>query len=109
MSQFNDFQEFEDNMVIAIRNDFRQLERIKQSVAIQSQLIEDQQKNLRKAQIEFDQGNVSNREVVDAQQSLVGAQIDLIREQVNYEIARLSLMNDLGILFVDEQGMWMEP
>jgi outer membrane protein TolC len=104
-----DLEQFEDTMIIGIRSDFRQIERIRKSVGIQRQLIEDQQKNLRKAQIEFDQGTVSNREVVDAQQSLVGASNDLISEQVNYEIARLRLLQDLGILFVDENGVWMEP
>ena len=96
-------------VITGIRNDFRQIVRIRQSVEIQTQLIEDQEKNLRKAQIEFDQGTASNRDVVDAQRSLVGALNDLIDERVNYEITRLGLLQDLGILFVDENGVWMEP
>lgn len=104
-----ELEEFEDNMIIGIRNDFRQIVRIRQSVEIQRELIADQEKNLRKAQIEFDQGTASNRDVVDAQQSLVGALNDLIDERVNYEITRLHLLQDLGILFVDENGVWTEP
>jgi hypothetical protein len=38
--------------------------------------------------------------------SLLDAQNNLIDEQVSYEIARLQLLRDLGILFVDDDGMW---
>jgi len=43
--------------------------------------------------------------VVEANQSLLDAQNSLINEQVNYEIERLQLLRDLGILFIDETGM----
>ena len=102
------FQEFEHNLEIDIRTAFRQLDRIRQSIGIQEELINDQQRNLKKAQIENEAGRVSNREVQDAQQALVQAQNSKISEQVAYEIARLELLRDLGLLFVDEQGVWME-
>jgi len=101
-------EQFEDNLVIEIRNSFRELERRKQSLAIQRELITDQEKNLRIARIRFEQGEVPNRDIVEAQQALTGARNDLIQERVDYEISRLRLLRNLGILFIDEQGMWSE-
>ncbi len=100
--------EFEDDLVVDIESTFRELDRRQQSLEIQRQLIEDQQKNVRIAQLRFERGEIPNRDVVEAQQSLLDARNALIGEQVNYEIARLGLLRDLGILFIDERGMWTE-
>lgn len=102
------FEEFEDTLVVNVQSTFRTLERHKESLAIQRQLISDQEKNLAIAQIRFERGELSNRDVDEARQALLDAKNSLIQEQVSYEIARLQLMRDLGILFIDEQGMWQE-
>ena len=101
-----DLEEFTDNLVVEIQSAFRELQRRRQSLDIQSQLIEDQSKNLRIAEIRFERGEIPNRDVVEANQSLLDAQNALINEQVNYEIARLELLRNLGILFIDDNGMW---
>lgn len=102
------FEEFRDNLVVEIQSAFRELERRRQSLEIQRQLIVDQEKNVRIAQIRFEQGDFSNRDVVEANEALLDARNALIDEQVNYEISRLQLLRDLGILFIDERGMWTE-
>lgn len=103
-----DFQEFDENLEIDIQNSFRELARVLESIRIQETLIESQEKNLKKATIDYENGLVDNREVGDAQRALTQAKNGKIREQVNYEIARLQLLKDLGILFVDSKGMWRE-
>jgi outer membrane protein TolC len=100
--------QFKDDLVVEVRSRLRELERRKQSLEIQEQLIVDQERNASIAQLRFEQGNFSNRDVVEAQQALLDAQNALIREKVAYEIARLGLLQDLGILFIDEKGMWKE-
>jgi outer membrane protein TolC len=102
------FEQFQDELVVSVQSTFRELERRKQSVEIQKELIADQEKNVRIAQLLFEQGDNSNRDVVEAQQSLLDAKNSLIREQVSYEIARLGLLRDLGVLFVDENGVFKE-
>lgn len=99
-------EEFEDQLAVSIKSSFRELTRRLQSLDIQRQLIKDQTKNLRIAELRFERGELPNRDVVEANQSLLDAQNALIDEQVRYEIARLTLLRDLGILFVDEDGMW---
>jgi outer membrane protein TolC len=103
-----DFDEFQDTLVVDLRTRFRSLERIEQSLDIQRESIRDEERNLVIAQLLFDRGENSNRDVVEAQESLLEAQNSLVREQVNYEIERLNLLRDMGILFIDELGMWTE-
>jgi outer membrane protein TolC len=99
-------EEFEDQLRVSIQSSFRELARRLESLEIQRQLIVDQTKNLRIAELRFERGDIDNRDVVEANQSLLDAKNALIDEQVGYEIARLQLLRDLGILFVDENGMW---
>lgn len=101
-----DLEEFEDQLRVTIQSSFRELARRLHSLEIQRELIVDQTKNLRIAELRFERGELPNRDVVEARQSLLDAQNALIDEQVNYEIERLQLLRDLGILFIDETGMW---
>ena len=47
-----------------------------------------------------------NRDVVEANQSLLDAQNALIRLKVQHFVARLNLLKDMGLFFVDDRGMW---
>jgi outer membrane protein TolC len=102
------YEEFRDGLDVGVQSTFRELVRRKKSLEIQTQLILDQEKNAKIAQLRFEQGNFSNRDVVEAQEALLEARNALIEEKVDYEIARLRLLKDLGILFIDEKGMWKE-
>ena len=102
------FEEFIDVLVIEIANSFRELERRRQSLDIQSELIAGQEKNVKIAQLRFEQGKIDNRDVTEAKEALLEAQNRLINERVNYEISRLGLLRDLGILFIDEKGVFKE-
>ncbi len=102
------FEEFEDNLVVSLRNRFRSLRRIELSLDIQRESIRDEMRNEAIAKIWFERGEISNRDVVEAQESLLEAQNAFVNEQVNYEIERLNLLRDMGILFIDENGMWTE-
>ena len=100
------FEQFEDTLVVDLRNRFRSLQRIELSIEIQKESIETEVSNVEIATILFENGENSNRDVVEARENLLRVQNALVREQVNYEIQRLNLLRDLGILFVDENGMW---
>lgn len=102
------FDQFDEDLVVGVRSRFRSLRRIELSLGIKREAIGDEERNLRQAQFLFDRDEAGNRDVVEAQEALVKAQDDLIREQVNYEIGRLQLLRDLGILFIDETGMWTQ-
>lgn len=46
--------------------------------------------------------------MTETQQGLLSATNELIQLQVDYVIARLVLLKDLGLLFIDDEGMWQE-
>ena len=100
------FDQFDEDLVVGVRSRFRSLRRIELSLGIKRQAISAEERNLMQAQFLFERDEAGNRDVVEAQEALVAVQDDLIREQVNYEIGRLQLLRDLGILFIDEHGMW---
>jgi outer membrane protein TolC len=102
------FEEFEDTLAIRIQASLRSIARLKNSVDIQQELIVDQERALRVARIKFEAGETPIRDVSEAEESLLGAQNSLIQSKVDYEIQRLQLLSDLGILFIDEQGMFKE-
>jgi outer membrane protein TolC len=101
-------EEFLDNVVINVKSAFRGLERSKQSIDIQREQVRNSARFVRKAEIEFERGNSSNRDVVEAKEQQLAAENALIQNQVDYEIARLRLLRDLGILFIDENGLFRE-
>jgi outer membrane protein TolC len=48
------------------------------------------------------------RDLLDAQDSLLSARNQLTAAVVNYRIAELEIQRDLGILKVNERGLWEE-
>jgi len=100
------FEEYKDNFIINIRGAFRELTRFKKSLEITEQIIEFEKRNKKVSEIKFNQGKISNLDLVDAQQALLDAENNLVQDKITYEITRLGLLKDLGILFIDENGMW---
>ena len=101
-----DFEEFEDNLVVELRNRFRTLRRIELSLEIQRESIRDEERNKTIAKLLFERGENSNRDVIEAEENLLEAQNALVGEQVDYEIERLNLLRDMGVLFIDGNGLW---
>jgi len=57
-------------------------------------------------QIRYEAGELENRDLFDARQQLVDARNALINLKADHFIRSLRLLRDLGLLFVDENGMW---
>jgi len=99
----------EDDVLLEVRDSLRSLRRAEASVEIRRKEIEVAQKEAEAARIRFDAGEMDNRNWADAQNAVLEAQNSLIRDLVEYETARIQLLRDVGILFIDEEGMWVEP
>lgn len=102
------FDEFKDSLVVGVVSSLRALKRQRRTLEIKEQQIEDAARNVRIAELRFERGEIGNRDLLENQQNLLDARNALIDEKVNYEITRLELLKDLGILFIDERGMWVE-
>jgi outer membrane protein TolC len=98
----------EDTVILEVREALRNLRSAESSLKIQEQIAESEQKNVNIARMRFESGEISNRDLTDALTSLADAKDRLVREQANVETARTRLLRDLGVLYLDEEGMWRE-
>lgn len=113
----------EDSVKINIRNAWRQLNALKQQFEIT-------RKNVRLAAMTYDQaverslqpqsgggagggggssGNSTNGlQLISSLNSVLSAQNSLIQSFINYEVNRLNIHRDMGIMQLDERGVWLD-
>ena len=103
-----DYEQAWDGLERDIVDQLRQLKQTEQQVELQLQQIEQEKRAVAVTQIRYEAGDVDNRDLLDARQSLVDAQNALIELTARHFIARLRLLRNLGVLFIDEEGMWRE-
>lgn len=95
-----------DEVSRGVRETFRRLRRAEATVHIQEEIIQSEERRVRIAEIQFQAGQIPNRDVVEARQRLLDARNTYVNNLVAYEILRVQLQRDLGVLQLDEQGMW---
>jgi outer membrane protein TolC len=101
-------QSLEDQIKFSIRNELRTLLESRESLKIQAQSVVVAEKRVKSNTIFLEAGRAQIRDLLDAQDSLLAAQNSLTRAVVNYRIAELELQRDLGLLKVNEKGLWQE-
>ncbi len=94
----------EDEISIQVRGSLRTLEQLRFQIEIGKKTIESFSFTVEKAEIDQLRGLGTNRDVVEAKNSLTDAKNDQLDRIVNHEIQLLRLQNQLGLLFVDEKG-----
>ncbi|MGE3172222.1 MAG: TolC family protein [Planctomycetota bacterium] len=95
-----------DQIELEIKNQLRNLRSLEQQIALQRGQIVQEQRAVTVTEIRFESGDLDNRDLLEARNALFAAQNALIQLQVQHFIARLQLLRDLGLLFVDDDGMW---
>ena len=104
-----DLAQLEDDVILEVRQAVRDFRSAANSVAIQRKIVATEEKNAKVAFLRFQNGELSNRDLTDAENNLVDARDRLVREQVNLEIARVEFLRDAGILILKENGTWDRP
>ncbi|MGE4619860.1 MAG: TolC family protein [Planctomycetota bacterium] len=94
----------EDEISIEVRSSLRTLEQLRFQIEIGEKTIESFSFTVEKAEIDQLRGLGTNRDVVEAKNSLTDAKNDQLDRIVSHEIQLLRLQNQLGLLFVDEKG-----
>jgi outer membrane protein TolC len=89
-----------------IRNAVRELNQFEQQIALQQEQIAAERRAVAVTQIRVESGEAQQRDLADARQSLNDAMNRLIELKVQHFIARLNLRRNLGILFINNSGMW---
>jgi len=101
-------QSLEDQIKLATRNELRNLLESRETLKIQAQSVVVAEKRVRSTTLFLEAGRAEIRDLLEAQDSLLSAQNGLTRAVVDYRIAELELQRDLGLLAVNEQGLWRE-
>ena len=101
-------QSLEDQIKFSIRDELRTLLVSRESLKIQAQSVVVAEKRVRSNTIFLEAGRSEIRDLLDSQDAFLSAQNSLTRAVVDYRIAELELQQDLGLLKVNEQGLWRE-
>jgi outer membrane protein TolC len=89
-------------------NDLRSLFEARENLFIQAQAVRLAQKRVKSVNLFLEAGRAQMRDLLEAQDSLLGAQNSLTSAVVNYRVTELELQRDMGLLKVDENGLWQE-
>lgn len=98
----------EDTVILGVRQSLRSLRSAESSERIQEQIATSEEKNAKIASLRFENGEIGNRDLTDALTNLADAKDRLVREKANVETARTQLLRDLGVLVLDDEGIWHE-
>ncbi len=100
----------EDAIKQDIRSQLRNMLATRERVQIEAQGVFVAEKRVDSTTIFFEAGygNTEIRDVLESQRSLLSAQNRLTSAVVSYRIAELTLQQDMGLLKVDETGLWRE-
>ncbi len=102
------YQETEDRIKQDIRNALRNLQSSREAIRIQLGAVRIAERRVESTRLFLDAGRAQIRDVLEAQESLITAQNQLAANLVSYRVAELELQRDMGVLEVDEKGVWDE-
>jgi outer membrane protein TolC len=98
-----------DTVQVEIEESFRRLLELRTSADIAYKSMEIARRRNDYALLRFKNGEVSNRDVVEAQTELLNARNAHARALVQYELKRIQLLRDIGLLDVAADGTLVEP
>lgn len=101
-------QSLEDHIKLDIRNALRTLRRTRESSKIQAQSLQLARRRVASTNMFLKAGRAQMRDILEAQEALISAQNAMTTALVNYRVAELELQRDMGVLEVNEKGIWRE-
>jgi outer membrane protein TolC len=101
-------QSLEDQIKLSIRNQLRALLESRETMKIQAQSVVVAEKRVRSSNLFLEAGRIQIRDLLEAQDARLAARNDLTAAVINYRIAELELQRDMGVLNVNEDGLWQE-
>ncbi len=101
-------QTLEDQVKLSIRSELRGLIESRESLKIQARSVIVAQKQVKSSTMFLEAGMANMRDLREAQDALLVAQNSLTQAVITYRTTELELQRDMGLLQVDENGMWRE-
>jgi outer membrane protein TolC len=103
-----DLQQSEDQVKLEVRNELRQLAEARENIHIQDRALTLAKRRVRGTDLFLEAGRAEVRDLLEAREALLSAQNAVTEATIAYRTAELSLQRDLGLLQVDERGLWQE-
>lgn len=101
-------QAMEDQVKLDVRDMLRNLLDSRETVLIQATAVAVAQRRLDSTSMFLEAGRAVIRDVLEAEESLVSAQNALSAALVRYRVGELQIQRDMGVLEINEQGVWRE-
>ena len=99
-----------DDLRDELRTNVRTLDQNQQSYVINVKALEVAKRELEKARLDLlAGGNVSPRDIIEAQTAVAKAQNDVTQSFINFHTQRLKLLNNTGILNTTPDNWWRQP
>lgn len=98
----------EDNVKLAVRDAWRNLDEAKRNYEIRLVGVDLNERRVEEQELLAELGRSDALDQVDAQNDLISARNDLTSALVSHRIAYLEFWRDIGILFIKENGQWEE-
>jgi outer membrane protein TolC len=103
-----ELEQTEDQIKLQVRDDWRNLDQAKRSYEIAEMGVALSQRRLEEEELRSQVGRGTARDLVDAQNDLIRSRNDRTQALVAHTIARLQFWNDMGILYIKDNGKWEE-
>ncbi len=98
----------EDDISLQIRDSWRTLDQAKRSYEISAIGVKLAERRVEEQGLLAELGRAKALDQVDAQNSLIDSKNQLTQALVTHTIARLQFWNNMGILYIKENGQWEE-
>ncbi|MCB1091197.1 MAG: TolC family protein, partial [Verrucomicrobiae bacterium] len=97
-----------DQVRLQVYDDWRSLEQAKRNFEINELGVQLAERRLEEQELLSDLGRGEARDLVDAQRDLVNSQNQRTQTLVEHTLARLRLWQDMGILYINQDGSWVK-
>ena len=101
-------QQLEDQVKLEVRNGLSRLLEAREGIRIQAEAVRVAERRVASTNLFLEAGRAEIRDLLEAQDALVNAQNALTSALVSYRVDELSLERDLGLLKVNEKGLWYD-
>lgn len=98
----------QDDITVAVRNSWRTLDQAKRNYEISQLGVKLAERRVEEQNLLAELGRAKAQDQVDAQNALIDSKNQLTQAIVTHTISRLQFWNNLGILYVKENGQWEE-
>jgi len=101
-------QSLEDQIKTAIRSELRTLLESRESLKISAQSVVIADNSVKNATLQLDAGRLQIRDLLDTQDQLLEAKLNLTAAIIRYRTAELQLQRDLDLLSITREGLLKE-